>query len=164
MTDEHQQASNLTGEVDKDSSPAETMLECNSDNNFTQDLDNQEFEEQREEEEEQQLLNNLDDNNSLVNLSNDILSTSTSNHNFQQQQEIAIHAASVHPDFLYNRHNESIFDDEELFPCLPTQSRDDLVKYDDTNPELINQATIKALIVHMTSPEIIDYDLICDFF
>ncbi|KAK6897269.1 Guanine nucleotide exchange factor LTE1 [Candida tropicalis] len=164
MTDEHQQASNLTGEVDKDSSPAETMLECNSDNNFTQDSDNQEFEEQREEEEEQQLSNNLDDNNSLVNLSNDILSTSTSNHNFQQQQEIAIHAASVHPDFLYNRHNESIFDDEELFPCLPTQSRDDLVKYDDTNPELINQATIKALIVHMTSPEIIDYDLICDFF
>ncbi|RCK54743.1 Guanine nucleotide exchange factor LTE1 [Candida viswanathii] len=139
------------------------MLDQNTNPIHQQDSDHiQEDEEQ----EEEQLQNNSNiDNPSEADLSNDILSTSTSYHNFQQQQqEMANHRASVHPNFLYNQHNESIFDDEELFPCLPTKSRENLVKYDETNPELINQATIKALIVHMTSPEIIDYDLICDFF
>ncbi|ODV80661.1 ras GEF, partial [Suhomyces tanzawaensis NRRL Y-17324] len=71
----------------------------------------------------------------------------------------------VHPDFIYNKHNESIFDDERIFPCLHLgPATDNIVKFDDNNPELINSATLKALLVQLTSPEVIDYNLICDFF
>ena len=97
----------------------------------------------------------------------DILSTLASTcyneHNLQEHQHHQ--QINIHPDFYYNKHNESIFDDERIFPCLPTTNdNEDLVKYDEFNPELINHATIKALVIQMTSPEIIDYSLICDFF
>ena len=98
----------------------------------------------------------------------DILSTLTSNCYNEQGQELNLQGhqqINIHPDFYYNKHNESIFDDERIFPCLPTTNdNEDLVKYDEFNPELINHATIKALIIQMTSPEVIDYSLICDFF
>ena len=97
----------------------------------------------------------------------DILSTLTSNCYNEQGQELNLQGhqqINIHPDFYYNKHNESIFDDERIFPCLPTTNdNEDLVKYDEFNPELINHATIKALIIQMTSPEVIDYSLICDF-
>lgn len=67
-----------------------------------------------------------------------------------------------HNYFPYNAHNESIYDDENIFPALNTNST--VVKFDELNPELINHATLKALMVQLTSPEIIDYNLICDFF
>lgn len=67
----------------------------------------------------------------------------------------------VDPAYAYNKHNESIFDEERLFP-YPHPS--DLIKFDDQNPELVNQATLKALVVQLTSPEVIDYNLVCDFF
>ena len=44
-----------------------------------------------------------------------------------------------------------------------TNDNEDLVKYDEFNPELINHATIKVLIIQMTSPEVIDYSLIVIF-
>lgn len=69
----------------------------------------------------------------------------------------------IHPEFMYNEHDESIFDDENVFPSLNPEA-DDIVKFDDNNPELINHGTLKALIVQLTSPEVIDYNLICDFF
>lgn len=71
--------------------------------------------------------------------------------------------AHVHPDFVYNKHNELVFDDERLFPSL-APGHPETVKFDDASPELINNATIRALIVQLTSPEVIDYNLICDFF
>lgn len=64
--------------------------------------------------------------------------------------------------FAYNAHNESIFDDENLFPTVHHNAP--IVKFDEANPDIINHATLKALIVQQTSPEIIDYNLICDFF
>ncbi|GEQ66639.1 hypothetical protein JCM33374_g302 [Metschnikowia sp. JCM 33374] len=65
--------------------------------------------------------------------------------------------------FTYNNHNESIFDDERYFPSLrPEQTS--VVKFDGKNPECIVHATLKALLVQLTSPEVIDYNLICDFF
>lgn len=79
---------------------------------------------------------------------------------FHQAGDVAL--LKIHPDFAYNRHNESIFDDDRLFPSL--QNTQDVVKFDDTNPDLINNATLRALIVQLTSPEVVDYNLICDFF
>ncbi|CCG22273.1 Lte1 protein [Candida orthopsilosis Co 90-125] len=79
--------------------------------------------------------------------------------------DTGIYQQHIKPDYQYNKHNESIFDDEKLFPCLPPDnSETNLVKYDEQNPELINHATLQALIVQMTSPEVIDYNLISDFF
>ncbi|RLV95771.1 Guanine nucleotide exchange factor LTE1 [Spathaspora sp. JA1] len=100
------------------------------------------------------------------------LSNCTTDYYLHQQQ------LGIHPDFHYNKHNESIFDDEKLFPSLTavttgheatlnlgnTSQDEVLVKFDQDNPELINCATLRALIVQLTSPEIIDYNLICDFF
>lgn len=71
--------------------------------------------------------------------------------------------AHVHPDFIYNKHNELVFDDERLFPSL-APGHPETVKFDEASPELINNATLRALIVQLTSPEVIDYNLICDFF
>ncbi|KAG2734451.1 hypothetical protein G9P44_002457 [Scheffersomyces stipitis] len=84
----------------------------------------------------------------------------------EEQQPISLQNRSIHPDFLYNKHNEFLFDDDRLFPGLRPNGdgNDDLVKFDLNNPELINHATLKALIVQLTSPEVIDYNLICDFF
>lgn len=65
--------------------------------------------------------------------------------------------------FLYNRHNESIFDDVRYFPGL-RHDQGSVVKFDTTNGDFINHATLRALIVQLTSPEVIDYNLICDFF
>lgn len=65
--------------------------------------------------------------------------------------------------FTYNKHNESIFDDVRYFPTLDAE-HESIVKFDDNNPTYINRATLRALIVQMTSPEVIDYNLICDFF
>lgn len=65
--------------------------------------------------------------------------------------------------FLYNRHNESIFDDVRYFPGLK-HDQGSVVKFDTTNGDFINHATLRALIVQLTSPEVIDYNLICDFF
>ncbi|KAI5966171.1 LTE1 [Candida pseudojiufengensis] len=79
--------------------------------------------------------------------------------------DMGIYQQHIPSNYQYNKHDESIFDDEKLFPCLPTSNiHEDLVKFDEKNSELINNATIKALIVQMTSPEVIDYNLICDFF
>lgn len=65
--------------------------------------------------------------------------------------------------FLYNRHNESIFDDVRYFPGLK-RHQESVVKFDATNEDFINHATLRALVVQLTSPEVIDYNLICDFF
>lgn len=65
--------------------------------------------------------------------------------------------------FQYNKHNESIFDDYRYFPHLKL-GNESVVKFDPNNEEVINQATLRALIVQLTSPEVIDYNLICDFF
>lgn len=62
--------------------------------------------------------------------------------------------------FEYGKHEEQIYDE---MPSLKGTIKD-LVKFDEENPELINHGTIKALIVQLTSPEIIDYNLIYDFF
>ncbi|CUM45749.1 uncharacterized protein AC631_01625 [Debaryomyces fabryi] len=74
-----------------------------------------------------------------------------------------VEPGTIHPEFMYNEHDESIFDDENVFPSLNPEA-EDIVKFDESNPELINHATLKALIVQLTSPEVIDYNLICDFF
>lgn len=71
--------------------------------------------------------------------------------------------ASDNEAFLYNRHNEAIFDDVRYFPGLK-HDQESVVKFDATNEEFINHATLRALIVQLTSPEVIDYNLICDFF
>ncbi|KAG7661475.1 LTE1 [[Candida] subhashii] len=102
-----------------------------------------------------------EDRVSLSTITTGNLSKSNSNYFLHQQQ------LKIHPDFHYNKHNESIFDDEKLFPCLPTETNstnDEVVKFDDSNPDLINCATLRALIVQLTSPEVIDYNLVCDFF
>lgn len=65
--------------------------------------------------------------------------------------------------FQYNKHNESIFDDYRYFPSLK-HDQESVVKFDANNVDYINHATLKALIVQLTSPEVIDYNLICDFF
>lgn len=65
--------------------------------------------------------------------------------------------------FRYNRHNESIYDDGRFFPSL-ANSDESVIKFDESNPALINRATLRALVVQMTSPEVIDYNLLCDFF
>ena len=62
--------------------------------------------------------------------------------------------------FMYNNHKELIFDDQDLFPALNADSS--IVKFDDINNDLINHATLKALIVQLTLPEVIAYNLICD--
>lgn len=67
-------------------------------------------------------------------------------------------------DFTYNKHREGEFDDFRMFPSLKKANVENLVKFDDSNAEIINHATLKALIVQQTSPDIIDYDLISDFF
>lgn len=65
--------------------------------------------------------------------------------------------------FAYNNHSESIFDDYRYFPGLK-KDHESVVKFDENNEDFINHATLKALIVQLTSPEVIDYNLICDFF
>lgn len=65
--------------------------------------------------------------------------------------------------FQYNKHNESIFDDYRYFPHLKP-GHESVVRFDPNNGDVINQATLRALIVQLTSPEVIDYNLICDFF
>lgn len=65
--------------------------------------------------------------------------------------------------FQYNKHNESIFDDYRYFPHLKP-GNESVVKFDPNKENVINQATLRALIVQLTSPEVIDYNLICDFF
>lgn len=65
--------------------------------------------------------------------------------------------------FAYNNHNESIFDDCRYFPGLRAENAS-VVKFDAQDGESISQATLKALVVQLTSPEVIDYSLICDFF
>lgn len=65
--------------------------------------------------------------------------------------------------FTYNNHNESIFDDCRYFPGL-RRDQESVVKFDKDNEDFINHATLKALVVQLTSPEVIDYNLICDFF
>lgn len=65
--------------------------------------------------------------------------------------------------FIYNKHNESIFDDYRYFPSLK-HDQESVVKFDANNDDFINHATLKALVVQLTSPEVIDYNLICDFF
>ncbi|KAI5969423.1 LTE1 [Candida margitis] len=87
------------------------------------------------------------------------------NHITKSLSDMGICQQHMTPDYQYNRHNESIYDDETLFPCLPTDnSETKLVKYDEQNPGLINHATLLALVVQMTSPEVIDYNLLSDFF
>lgn len=70
---------------------------------------------------------------------------------------------SANNPFAYNNHNESIFDDYRYFPSL-RKDTESVVKFDDENESYLNHATLKALIVQLTSPEVIDYNLICDFF
>lgn len=65
--------------------------------------------------------------------------------------------------FAYNNHNESIYDDMRYFPSLDCDT-EGVVKFDPKDPESICLATLKALVVQLTSPEVIDYNLICDFF
>lgn len=66
--------------------------------------------------------------------------------------------------YKYNNHNESIFDDEQFFPSLLEEKSAKVAKFDEKNPDVLNHATVKALIVHLTSPVVIDYSFICDFF
>lgn len=65
--------------------------------------------------------------------------------------------------FVYNVHFESVFDDKHYFPSLKHNVKD-IVKFDDEDGQLVNHANIKALIVQLTSPDVIDYNLIYDFF
>lgn len=109
----------------------------------------------------QQQQHHQEDKASLLSVTTANLSKTTSNYFLHQQQ------LRIHPEFHYNKHNESIFDDEKLFPCLSnviSQSLEDIVRFDEADHDLINAATLKALIVQLTSPEHIDYNLICDFF
>lgn len=80
----------------------------------------------------------------------------------QNQSQILNDSPDENPenDFEYGKHEEQIYDE---MPSLKGTIAD-LVKFDQENPELINHGTIKALIVQLTSPEIIDYNLIYDFF
>ncbi|OBA23827.1 ras GEF [Metschnikowia bicuspidata var. bicuspidata NRRL YB-4993] len=59
--------------------------------------------------------------------------------------------------------NESIFDDVRYFPCLRAD-QSAVAKFDGKQPEVLLHATLRALVVQLTSPEVIDYNLICDFF
>lgn len=88
------------------------------------------------------------------------------NQSMETEPEPAIYyEGTIHEDFFYNRHNESIFDDCHYFPSLKNDDSDEaVVKFDVMSPEEIASATLKALIVQLTSPEVIDYNLICDFF
>ncbi|KAM9920836.1 hypothetical protein OXX59_006920 [Metschnikowia pulcherrima] len=70
--------------------------------------------------------------------------------------------AQLSDKFAYNNHNESIFDDYRYFPSLKAENG--VVKFDVNDAECINHATLKALLVQLTSPEVVDYNLICDFF
>lgn len=65
--------------------------------------------------------------------------------------------------FKYGNHNEAIFDDSRYFPALK-QDTSSVVRFDAVEPSIINSSTLKALVVQLTLPEIIDYNLICDFF
>lgn len=83
----------------------------------------------------------------------------------EQSLEIELSASQqsmTNNPFQYNKHNESIFDDTRYFPSL--RANETVVKFDEKNTSYINRATLRALIVQMTSPEVIDYNLICDFF
>lgn len=69
------------------------------------------------------------------------------------------------PDtYTYNNHNEGIFDEQHFFPSLLAEHSSKVAKFDEKNPLVLNHATVKALIVHLTSPEVIDYSFVCDFF
>lgn len=75
------------------------------------------------------------------------------------------HSQQSAGDFRYNSHREYLFDDIKLFPSL-SKGVDNaaIAKFDTEDPTIINHGTILALIVHLTSPDVIDYNLICDFF
>ena len=66
-------------------------------------------------------------------------------------------------DFKYGTHGESMFDDENVFPSVE-QNNDNVVHFEVGTPGVISQGTIKVLIVQLTSPTIIDYEFVCDFF
>ncbi len=71
-----------------------------------------------------------------------------SNPNYLNSSTLNNSSNDIHPDFHYNKHNESVFDDERLFPCLQSNGvGGELYKFDENNPELLNHATLKALIV-----------------
>lgn len=100
-----------------------------------------------------------------MNLDDSILSDSITNDLCYQSIQCLHKLTQEELGFKYNNHQESIFDDIKLFPSL-RQGTDntDIVKFDETEDHLINHGTIKALIVQLTSPDVIDYNLICDFF
>ncbi|ODV65435.1 ras GEF [Hyphopichia burtonii NRRL Y-1933] len=81
----------------------------------------------------------------------------------QSEELLDLEESNNTSNATYNKHNESIFDDTYYFPSL-TKENELIVKFDETNPDLINNATLKALLVQLTSPEVIDYNFICDFF
>ncbi|MCH0628489.1 hypothetical protein JNB11_00665 [Kocuria palustris] len=54
------------------------------------------------------------------------------------------------------------YDHGDVYPHLVAS--DTLVKFDPENDSVITQATLRALIVQLTLPDVIDYPLICDFF
>lgn len=80
------------------------------------------------------------------------------------EEEIALSIKDLdNGDFQYGIHGESIFDDENVFPGIE-QNTQNVVQVEEGGPAAINQGTIKALIVQLTSPTVIDYDFVCDFF
>lgn len=120
----------------------------------------QQQQQQRDEQLQQGISNHQDHLNSQQ------IQLSTPQPSTKSTQEYS-NVMDVNNDFIYNKHNESIFDDSRYFPSLQPTADPNLspvVKFDDANSELINHATLKALLVQLTSPEVIDYNLICDFF
>lgn len=79
-----------------------------------------------------------------------------------KKQEESSSEETPKDEFAYNFHNESIFDDQAYFPHLKEDT--DVVKFDPNNQDILNHATLRALIVQLTSPLVVDYALICDFF
>lgn len=77
-----------------------------------------------------------------------------------QQEETENKESQQSSSFEYGKHDEQEFDE---YPSLKGNING-IAKFDDMNPQLLNHATIKALITQLTSPEVIDYDLIYDFF
>lgn len=69
-----------------------------------------------------------------------------------------------HPDFTYNQHNELIFDDSRIFPGVKDDESANIYKFDNTNTDSLSHATLTVLVVHLTSPHVIDYNFVCDFF
>lgn len=89
--------------------------------------------------------------------------TNLPNDNNSESQSQESEIISQSDLFQYNNHKECIFDDAAVFPSLHGDIPD-VVKFDSENPDLLNHASVKALIVQLTSPDVIDYNLIYDFF